>query len=1062
MIMRRILTLLTCLAIFISGAMAQSKKITGKIIDEKGNPVSNASVVVKGTKIGTSTLSDGTFELSVPGSAKALIITSIGFVSQDVSIVNKSSITLILSSASQNLDEVVVTGYGTQKRKDVTGSLVSVKGATVAEKPVQSFEQALTGKAAGVQITTSNAVLNSPPVFRIRGTNSIYLSSYPLIIVDGVPTYTGDYSGTNAAGNALASINPNDIESIDIAKDAAATAIYGSRGANGVVFITTKKGKPGKAKVTYDGWVGWTNAQRLPSLLNTSEYIAFKTSAVNNYLAVTGKTTPPVTYSTATDASGKVIDTRWYDYIYRQGLSNSHNINVSGGNDNSTYYFSAGYTTQQGIIKKNDFKRLNILFNVDSKINSFITIGGKASYSNEQNLAASTSGSLSGEAYNTGGLARLAIVLPPILSPYNNDGSYNINGSAIGSSNISGISSLSYFNPVVALDLNRSNSENNHIQSSAYIQIKPIKYVTLKSLYGIDYLFVSNDLFWTPVNGDGYSYGGYASSWQTNYKTWLWDNTASFDYTIKSKHNINLLIGNEQQRRTTVGFGLNRQNLSDPAYNIIQAGWTNNNTAGLAYGENYLLSSFGRLNYNFDHKYFLSGNIRQDEYSGLGVKKGTFWGASVAWDITKEKFWQATSLYKTFSSLKLKAGYGKVGNINGVADYSPLSTYGSGLYGGASTLAFSSVGNNKLGWETSKQTNASLSFGLFHDRLNTEITYYYNNIDNLILSVPQSPSTGLGSLLQNVGTMYNKGIELQISGTPIDKKNFSWNSTFNLSYNKNQVTGLAQGLTNIQTTTSSLETVNETKVGYSEGYLWVIKTGGVDPTTGKRIFINSAGTKVYYSNQINSSASPKQYTYSTTADGTTQYISPTGGTAITQAADAVMYKNSIPKYTGGWQNDLRYKNFDLSFLFTYELGFYIYYGTNSGLHDQRWWNNSSDVLTDAWSKVGDVNKKYARPIYGDNVSNGSSMPLDINVFNGNFVKLKSLTLSYNLPQTLLAKAKISNMRVYVSGNNLLILTKYPGPDPEVSSNGNSTTAQGVDRNGAPNARIITVGLNVSF
>ena len=1058
------MTLVVIAVLFIGQLFAQTARtVTGSVTDEKGTPLVGATVNVLGAdrKVTATTISDanGKFSVKVTANTRGLQISYVGLDEQFISVAGKNTFAVKLIGSSSKLDEVVVVGYGTQKKKDATGSVSTVKGSEVAEKPVQSFEQALAGKATGVQITTPSGVLNEPPVFRIRGTNSISLSSYPLVVVDGVPTFTGDYSGTNSAGNALASINPNDIESIDIAKDAAATAIYGSRAANGVVFITTKKGKSGKAKVTYDGWFGWASVTRLPSLLNTAQYMSFKNSAVTNYLALANPgSLAPVSYATVTDAKGNVVDTRWSDYVYRQGVSNSHNVNISGGNDNTTYYLSVGYTAQQGIIRKNDFKRLNVLMNVDSRINNMISVGGKLSYSNELNLAATTSGSLSGEAFNTAGLGRLAVVLPPIIAPYKNDGTYNLNGSAIGSSNIGVLSTISYFNPVVALDLNRSNSENNHIQSNAYVQVKPIPSITLKSQYGVDYLYVSNDVFQTPIAGDGYSSNGNASSWQTNYKRWLWTNTAAFDYKFGTKHTVNVLVGSEQQRNTTLGFGINRQSLSDPAYNLIQAGWTVNNSTGQAYGENYLLSSFGRLNYNFNGKYFLSGNVRQDEYSGLGVKKGVFWGASAAWEISKEKFWQSTGIYKVLSSARLKGGVGKVGNINGIGDYSPFSTFGSGLYGGTATLGFSSVGNNKLQWETSQQTTVGLTFGLFHDKLTGEATYYNNNIDNLILSVPQSPSAGLPSnILQNVGKMYNRGIELQLSSTLVDKKNFSWRSTFNYSYNTNMVTSLASGLSNIQTSTSGSETANQTMPGYSLGYIWVVKTAGVDPQTGKRIYLNSAGTPVYYSNVVATGL----YNYSTTADGKTKYVGPSS-TSITQAADAVMYANAIPKGVGGWQNDFRFRNFEVSALVTYQTGFYLYYGTNAGLHDQRWWNNASDVLTDAWAQPGDVGKKYARPVYGDNVSNGSALPIDVNVFKGDFVKIKSLTFSYTIPKSLLEKSKLSSVRLYITGNNLAIFTKYPGPDPEVSSNGNSTTGQGVDRNTAANARTVTVGLNIGF
>lgn len=1052
--MRKFFLTLSAIFCLLVSTIAQNRTITGRVTDANGQAIAGASVLVKGTRIGTTTNSEGTYSLNVPANARTLQVSSVNMATQDVAIRGNSVDVGLASNAANNLQEVVVVGYGTQKRKESTGSLATIKGGIVADKPIQSFDQALAGKAAGVQITVANGVLNSPPVFRIRGTNSISLSSYPLIVVDGVPTLTGDYSSGSAAGNVLASINPNDIESIDIAKDAAAAAIYGSRAANGVVFITTKKGKSGKTKVTFNTTASWTNVYRLPELLNASEYITFKTAAVAN-----NPTASAITYNSIKDANGNPVDTKWSDYVYQQGFSQNHNINLSGGSDNTNYYFSAGYTDQNGIIRKNAFKRINTLFNVDSKVNKIITLGGKISFSNEKNLAATSSGSLNGSAFNTGGLGRLSFVLPPIISPYNNDGSYNINGSAVGSANITGISSLSYFNPVVPIDLSRSNSEFNHLQSNAYIQLKPFKWLSLKSLYGIDYLLIDNDIFYTPVSGDGYSLGGYAWAGAEKYKTSLWTNTAQSDFTLYGKHNISLLIGSEQQRRTSSGYGVTRQSLSDPAYTVVQAGFTTNNPADLFLGENYLLSSFGRLNYNYDQKYFISGNVRQDEYSGLGKKKGVFWGASAGWEIAKENFWSSLGLEHVFSSFKIRGSYGKVGNIAGINDYAPYSFYGSGLYGGLSTLAFNSVGNPAITWETSKKTDIGFSFGLFNDKLTGEFAYYKNNINDLILSVPQAPSTGLpNSPLQNVGSMYNKGVEFTLNAAIISKKDFSWNSSFNITSNKNEVTALAPGLTNIQYSTSGSETVNRTAVGYPVGYLWVIKTGGVDPATGKRIFVNSAGTNVYYQFY----APTGQFNYSTTADGLTKYVSPTGGTSITQAADAVMYANPLPKIYGGWDNTFHVSNFDVNLGLTYQLGFYVYYGSNAGLHDQRWWQNARDVLTDAWSAKDNVNKKYARPVYNDNVSNGSSMPLDINVFKGDFVKLKNLTLGYTLPKSILNKISISNLRFYVGGQNLGIITKYPGPDPEVSSNGNTANAPGVDRNTAANARTILVGLTVGF
>ena len=1063
--MRKLLLTLTAL-LFFGGVLLAQKTVTGKVTDDKGNPIPNASVIVKGTTTGTVTKVDGTYSIVVPASAKSIIVSAVDMSTIEQIIGSRTEVDFTLNPEDKIVSEVVVVGYGTQRRKEATGNVSTVKGSVVAQKPVQSFESALAGKAAGVQITVPNGVLNNPPVFRIRGVSSISLSSYPLIVIDGIPAYTGDQGATSAPANALASINPNDIESIDIAKDAAATAIYGSRAANGVVFVTTKRGKAGKAKVSYDGWVGWTKPMRLPSILNAQQYVDYKNTALANLKANVPATTG--SFIIPLDAQGNPIDINWLDEAYRTGVSHSHNINVSGGTEGTTYYLSAGYTDQQGILQKNNFNRMNILANVDSRLNKVVSFGGKVAYSNEKNLIGGTSGSLPGETFASAGTARLAFALPPNTAPFNNNGTYNIaSGTAIGSmgSLVNGSNPYTFNNMRMLLDLNRSDNEINHLQANVYFQLRPIKWLTLRTTYGIDNLLVDNDVFYNPYHGDGAGTslgpGGGATLSYSKDKSWLWTNTAQFDYTFDDNHNVSFLIGNEQQRRTSTGLGISRRTLSDSAYTAGQAGFTTNNPAGLGLGENYLLSTFGRLNYNYKNRYFLSGNVRQDEYSALGVKKGTFYGASAGWEISKENFWQEAGLSNVFSSFKLRGSFGKVGNIGGIGNFATYSTYGSGLYNGTATLAFSSVGNDQIQWETSTKTDIGFSFGLFNERLTGDFAYYKNDIDHLILSVPQAPSAGLpNNILQNVGTMFNQGFEIQINAEPIRKRDFVWNTSFNFSHNKNEVTSLANGLTEILTATS-LETVNVTRPGYSAGYIKVIRTGGVDPATGRRIFYNQAGQPIYY--QFGGTLPAGQFNYMTASGGRYERVNPDGSITplqINWADDGVMYANPIPKIVGGWDNTFRIKNFDVNFLFTYQLGFHIYYGTNAGLMDQRFWNNTTDILN-YWQKAGDQTD-IPKPMYGDNVSNGSAMPMDIHVHKGDFVKLRTVQIGYNIPKNLLTKANINNARFYISGQNLAVFTKYPGPDPEVSTNGNSTTGSGVDRNTLANGRTITVGLNINF
>lgn len=1026
-------------------ALAQGKTVTGKVTDSKdGAGLPGVTVSLPGGA-GTKTEIGGAYSVTVPANSKSLTFSFVGYESVTLSIPANGVLNVAMKQVENKLDEVVVVGYGTQKRKEITGNVASVAGAAVANRPVQSFEQALGGRAAGVQISIPNGVLNNPPVIRVRGTNSISLSSQPLIVIDGVPVFSGDASGTDAAGNALASINPNDIENIDISKDAAASAIYGSRAANGVIFVTTKRGKTGKAKVTLDSWVGFSKVFGLPKVLDAQQYTDYKNEALRNQ----------GTYNPASNAfyltngpDGKPINTNWYDYVYRTGIQHSHTVNVSGANDATRYYFSAGVTDQAGIIKRNDFRRISMLGNFDTKVGKMLTIGGKVQYSNEMNKAAVSSGSVPGSAFATAGLGRAALLIAPNVAPYNNDGTYNVNGQFIGVMN-NKVGQVGFNNPVVSLDQNRSNAENNRFLGNLFAELRPISGLAVRTQYSVDYLNTENEIYWSPQSGEGFGSNGSATSSYANRKNWVWTTTAQYDFDIKNRHNFSVLGGVEQQRITAKSFGLNRIQVNDPNFTNIQGGWSTPNTAGLGIGESYLVSEFGRLNYNLDRKYFVSANIRRDGASQLGAdrKYGTFWGVSTGWEIANESFWQKSKMSKLFSSMKLRASYGRVGNIAGLGDFASLSTFGSGLYGQTGTLVFSQVGNNNLGWETSNKLDVGLNFGFMNDRITAEISYYNNDVNGLILAVPAPPSGGMPSNVPtNVGSMYNKGVEMALNAQVIRKKNFSWSTSFNFNYNKNEVTALAPGLNRVLASTSGLETVSITVPGSPIGSLFVTRTNGVDPATGRRIFVNAQGQNVYYQFRA---ASGFNFEF---ANGTRA--------PNVSSADAVVYKNTNPKFVGGWDNTFNFGNFSLNTLFTYQAGFYVYWGTYAGLRDQRFWNNSTDVLR-RWQKPGDITD-MPKPYFGDNVSNGSSFPLDVNVFKGDFIKLRSAQLSYSLPQSVLGKAKISSARIYVAGNNLLILTKYPGPDPEVSSNGTGSTNQGIDRNSVGNARTFTVGLNIGF
>ncbi len=1038
--MRKMLLLLMAVVCSVGHLVAQSRVVTGKVTDSQGSPIPNVSVLIKGSNTGTTTNSDGNFSLSVPENARILVFSSIGLETQEISIGRNTNLDVTLVSTDLQLQEVIVVGYGTQRRADITGNVATVKGTQIANLPVQSFDASLGGRAAGVQITVPNGLVNNPPVFRIRGTNSINLSSYPLIVIDGVPSYTGDISQTFATSNVLSSVNPNDIESIEILKDASSAAIYGSRAANGVVLITTKKGKSGKAKVTYDGWVGVTSPYGLWDLLNAEQYMMMKNEGLDNAGNTTNRFLP------TNGPDGKPIDTDWYDFVYRDGTSHSHNVNISGGSQGTTYYFSLGYTNQEGILVKNDFARKTARMNVDHKVNKVISLGGNFSLSNEITRAPN-SGSIPGYLFSTAGLGRAPLVTAPNVGAYNNDGSYNISGSLIGVMN-NQTGQVGFYNPAPVVDLNRGVIEGNRILGNFYLQIKPLEWITLRSTYGVDNLNTENELFYSPVHGDGFPRGNATSTSRKDLR-WNWANTAQIDQSF-GDHNLSLLGGTEQQYTRSSGFGLSRLDIADPFYTDIQGSYLTPGTSGLVRGENYLLSYFGRFNYDYNKKYFLSINARADEYSAFapGYKKGNFWGASAGWDISIEGFWESAGLNNIFNSFRIRGSYGTVGNIGGIGNFASYSFYSGGLYGAAGTLGFSQAGNSTLQWETSKKTDIGLNFSVLDSRLSFELAYYRNNVDGLIYNVPQAPSRGIpgNSLLQNVGSMYNKGVEIALTGTPIRGNDFNWTSSFNITFNKNEVTALAPGITEF-TSASDLETANITRVGHPVGALFITRTDGVNPDNGNRIFINKDGDRVQYQHVVASGESRWKYMDGTTAPGV-------------GSQDAILYGQTNPKYYGGFDNNFRFKNFDLNILMTFQGGNLVYNGTQAGLRDQRFWNNHTDVLN-RWTKPGDQTN-IPKVFFGDNISNGSSFPISENVEKGDFVKLRNISFGYYVPASAISRLGFSSLRVYVSGQNMAIFSKYSGPDPEVSSNGNGNTNQGIDRNSIANGRTLTFGLNVGF
>ena len=592
------------------------KNITGTVTNDIGEPLIGASVVFKGTTKGAITDVEGKYAVEVLDNATILVFSFTGYGTREVNIGNSAVLDIKLTEGI-GLNEVVVVGYGTQQKRSITGNVGSVKGEDIASMPVQSFDQALQGRVAGVNVNIPNGVLNNQPVFRIRGISSINLNSTPLIVIDGVPTFSGNLSQNSAANNPLSSINPNDIESIEILKDASAAAIYGSRASAGVVLITTKRGKKGKTKVSYDGWGSWTEPTRLPKLLNSNQYIEVKNEAAKN------AGLPPQYFLDT--LNGQPVDTRWYDYAYRTGFSHNHGLNFSGGNDNTNYFVSLGFTNQEGMIIRNDFNRKSARLNIDHKVGRHLKLGGSLGYTNSLNAAPNT-GSLPGQAFNTSGLGRLPMVSSPVVSPFLADGSYNIStNNQLGRGK--NLSQVGFTNPAPLIDNNTFTSESNQIQSNIFAQIDLFKGLNFRTQYGLDNVFVENITFQSPIHGDGFP-GGLATNSTVKNNRWTWQNVLTYDLAVNEKNNFNLLLGNEQQRTFVSGWGASRTQISDPFFTNIQGNFTTIVPVGNFISENYLLSYFGRLNYDWDRKFLFTVNARQDEYSAFAPgQKKVFFGA---------------------------------------------------------------------------------------------------------------------------------------------------------------------------------------------------------------------------------------------------------------------------------------------------------------------------------------------------------------------------------------------------------------------------------------------------
>ena len=972
-------------------------------------------------------------------------ISYIGMQTAEVAIA--PNIRVILKTDSKALDEVVVVAYGTQSARTVTASVSTVRADALKDVPSVSFDQMLQGRASGVSITTPSAGVGQAPIVRVRGVNSITSGTSPLYVVDGVPIESGNLSYL-ANANALADINPADIVSMDVLKDAAAAALYGSRAANGVILITTKQGQSGKVKVSYDGFVGFSNATDFYEMMNAQEYVDFKNLAVKNRYGTdelsltTGYVSPygNKAFNMMKDDNGNYVDTDWKDAAFQNGLSQSHSVAVSGGSDKVRYYLSGNYTTQEGIVKGDKYDRLGVKANVNVQATDWLKVGMNTNVTT--GTTSYVDAARRGSNFAVGGFPRLALINAPNLPMYNEDGTpyYLAQGLGYGGNTVFS----TFSNPAAILSLgNGLSSDVTRFIGVFYAEATPLKGLSLKTQYGVDYARIEEQRFWSPLHGDGVNSKGLANAYNTKNNRWTWTNTATYNFSL-GQNNFNLLAGTEASERNNSRWTAQRKDLQDDKFVVFQ-GPFGSATAGGSLSNNTMVSYFGRINYDYASKYIVSLNYRRDGYSALSEKNrwGNFGGVSAAWRVSEEGFFKP--LRNVVDDLKIKGSYGVVGNTD-IYDYASKSFYSSYNYGINGTYGLAQIADPNLKWESSEKYSIGFNARLL-DRISVDFDYYYTKSSDLILDVPQSPSKGIpGNIITtNAGKMKNSGIELTVSADVIRNSQFTWETSFNITTNKNKVISLADGVENIlKGDNGGLEITNITVPGKSIGRLYLYPTAGVDPKSGRRVFITPEGDRTLLMFEKGG------WFYEDGAEYAGEF-------------EPVDCGNTLPTWYGGWTNNFKYKGFDLSLFFQFSGGNKIYNGTKASVSDMRYWNNSKDVYKKYWTPER-THAEYPMPIYGDNYSNGSALPISDLVERGDYLRLKNVSLGYTFNTKNWSKAVgISALRLYVQAQNLFVITGYSGMDPETLTNVESATLSGgTDKNTLPQARTYTIGVNLTF
>jgi TonB-linked SusC/RagA family outer membrane protein len=1002
--------------------MAQ-QTITGIVKDTGGQPMSGVTVVVKGTSAGTLTGLDGKYSLPVPDGATTLRFSFIGYTNLEVVINGKSVIDATLEEAVNQMSEVVVVGYGTQRRATVTGAISSVTSDKLTALPSSGLDQALQGRAAGVTVI-NNGAPGFESTIRVRGISTVN-DANPLYVVDGV------------VSTSISNISPSDIESIEVLKDASTAAIYGSLGSNGVIMVTTKKGKAGNVVVNLDGYYGVQYSNARYDLMNSDQYKDYATG---------GAFTTPAVYSNPLYADRiNAANTDWQDQIYQKGPMQNYDLSVSGGNEYSTFRLSTGYLNQQGIVIKTGLERYNFRVNSDFKKGRFkVGENISLSYSNQAPMA------------DNGGRSLLehAIKMAPYLPVYNSD---NLGGFQGPTSAIDGQDAE---NPVRIMELNSREQNTLYILGNLYGELEILKGLKFRTNLGLQDERIANNQFYPSFNDDNLGGNTHQSTFanivknQAAYNAFLFTNNLTYNLTLAEKHNFELLALTEYSSvHSTVENASSHNNITNKVQQL------SNTDASISSGsvDYYRISYLGRLNYNYDGKYLFSASIRKDASSRFGSNNrwGTFPSVSLGWNIAKEAF---LSDVGSLSNLKLRASWGKAGNDK-IADYAYSSSLTSNMFyviNNAAVVGTTPGGaaNPDLKWEETTMTNIGLDLGLLKNKFTLSAEYYMNRSNDLLMPVPLPLSTGdfTGTISKNAGSMDTKGFELQFGYNDFEG-DFNWSANLNLGTFKNEVKSLG-GSTYISGFSFEGEDLNRCQVGQPAFFFYGWQFDG--------IFQSDAEAASYMG------GTEKALNSATAGDFR---IKDTNGDGKITAADRTNIGNPFPKMTVGLDLNASYKGFDLNLFISGVYGNKLY---NTNIYDlqamPRLFNAGVEVL-DRWTAT---NPSNTIPRAGAVASNAQASSRFVE--DGAYTKLKNITLGYTVPERLL-KNKLGKLRVYVSAQNMICLTKYSGLDPEVgryTASGTSlgqigapqTTSQnyanGIDVGNYPIPKSIIGGIQVTF